>query len=350
MTEPIALLRQMILIRRFEERCAELYQQTRIRGFLHLYVGEEAIAVGVMSQLRHDDAVLSTYRDHGHALMKGVPMSAVMAEMFGRVDGCSGGRGGSMHLFSAEHRFYGGNAIVAGHLPLAVGVALADKTLGRDTVTVCFFGEGAMAEGEFHEAMNLAALWRLPVLFVCENNLYAMGTALARSEAATNLALRSMAYGMPAWSTDGMDIDEVIDSTTRAMVHLRGGHGPVFIEFQTYRFRAHSMYDPELYRDKEEVALWRGRDPVTIAAERLEAAGLFGADQLESLIAEVDAEIEAAIEVADASGLEPVEELARHLYADHNHAGQNHAGQNHADHNQAEPTSEQRAAVGGDRR
>lgn len=310
------LLRRMLFVRRFEERCAQLYQETKIRGFLHLYVGEEAIATGVMALLRPDDAVVATYREHGHALMKGVPADAVMAEMFGRVDGCSRGRGGSMHLFDASRRFYGGNGIVAGGLPVAVGLALADRMQGRDRVTVCFFGEGAMAEGEFHESMNLAALWKLPVLFACENNLYAMGTALDRSEAATNLALRSLAYGMPAWTTDGMDVEEVVDSTRRALLHLRGGHGPVFVEYRTYRFRAHSMYDPELYRSKDEVRVWRGKDPLVVLGDRLRADGQLDDEGWERLEADVDAEVEAAVRAADASPLEPVEDLERFVTAE----------------------------------
>lgn len=310
------LLRRMLLIRRFEERCAQLYQAERIRGFLHLYVGEEAIAVGVMNALERDDAVVATYREHGHALMKGVPAGAVMAEMFGRVDGCSGGRGGSMHLFDVDRRFYGGNAIVGGGLPIAVGLALADQAGGTGAVTACFFGEGAVAEGEFHESMNLAALWDLPVLFCCENNLYAMGTALARSEADTDLALRASSYGMPAWSVDGMDVDEVADATRRALVSIRAGGGPCFLEFRTYRYRAHSMYDPELYRDKAEVAAWRERDPIERAAARLRDAGALDDQMLEEMEADVAAEIDDAVELADMSELEPVDDLLRHVHAD----------------------------------
>ena len=309
------MLREMVFVRRFEERCAQLYQQTKIRGFLHLYVGEEAIATGVCRMLRPDDAVVATYREHGHALMKGVSPESVMAEMFGRIDGCSGGRGGSMHLFDAEHRFYGGNAIVAGGLPVAVGLALAEKLAGSDRVTTCFFGEGAMAEGEFHESMNLAALWDLPVLFCCENNRYAMGTALARSEAQTDLALRASGYGMPAWPVDGMDIEAVVDSTDRALTSIRAGSGPVFLEFQTYRFRAHSMYDPELYRDKTEVAEWREHDPIHTLFDRMVADGQIEPDGLPAIEAEVDAEIELAVDFADASPIEDVATLERHVYA-----------------------------------
>ena len=310
------LLRDMVYVRRFEERCAQLYQQTKIRGFLHLYVGEEAIAVGVSRCLRADDAAVGTYREHGHALLKGVSAEAVMAEMFGRVDGCSGGRGGSMHLFDAEHRFYGGNAIVGGGIPLAVGLALADKLAGRDRVTACFFGEGAMAEGEFHESMNLAALWDLPVLFCCENNRYAMGTALDLSEAETDLALRASAYGMPAWPVDGMDVEAVTDTAGRAITSIRAGGGPVFVEFRTYRFRAHSMYDPELYRDKAEVAEWKQHDPITTLFDRMVADGEIDPGALATIEQEVDVEIERAVEFADASPEEDVETLLRHLYAE----------------------------------
>jgi pyruvate dehydrogenase E1 component alpha subunit len=310
------LLRSMVFVRRFEERCAQLYTETRIRGFLHLYVGEEAVATGFLSVLRPEDAVVATYREHGHALLKGVPAGAVMAEMFGRVDGCSGGRGGSMHLFDVSHGFYGGNAIVAGGLPVAVGLALADRLQGRDRVTVCFFGEGAVAEGEFHESMNLAALWHLPVIFACENNRYAMGTALARSEAETDLARRATGYGMAAWATDGMDVEAVRDSAERAVLHVRAGSGPCFVEFRTYRFRAHSMYDPERYRDKAEVAEWREHDPILRLAERLRADGEFDEDGLTRLEAEVDAEIEAAVAFAEASALEPAGDLTRHVTAE----------------------------------
>ena len=271
------LLRTMLLIRRFEESCAELYSATRIRGFLHLYIGEEAVATGVMSALRPDDAVASTYREHGHALARGVPLDALMAEMFGRQTGCSRGRGGSMHLFHKETNFIGGNAVVAGGIPLAVGLALADRMQGRDRVTACFFGDGAVAEGEFHEAMNLAALWRLPVLFCCENNRYAMGTALAKEHAQTDLALRASSYGMASWPVDGMDVEAVEDAATRAVEEIRGGGAPVFLELRTYRFRAHSMYDADRYRDKAEIEGWKRRDPIAAFTAALRAARRKGA-------------------------------------------------------------------------
>jgi pyruvate dehydrogenase E1 component alpha subunit len=305
------LLREMVRIRRFEERCVELYSATEIRGFLHLYIGEEAVAVGVMDALGPDDAIVATYRDHGHALARGVPAEAVMAEMLGKVEGTSRGRGGSMHLFDRATHFYGGNAIVGGGLPLAGGLALADLMQHRPHVTACFFGEGAVAEGEFHETMNLAALWHLPVLFCCENNLYAMGTALDRSEAVTDLAMRAAGYGMPAWPIDGMDVVAVAEAAERAVLHVRGGGGPVFLELRTYRFRAHSMYDPERYRSKEEVAAWRERDPVGLFTERLRADDLLNDDDLAAIEDDVAAEIDAAVEAARAGTLEPVEDLTR---------------------------------------
>ena len=315
-THDLDLLRRMILIRRFEERCAQLYQQSHIHGFLHLYNGQEAVAVGVMDALRPVDGVVATYREHGHALMKGVPTAAVMAEMFGRVDGCSGGRGGSMHLFDAEHRFYGGNAIVGGGLPLAVGLALADKMLEREVVTVCFFGEGAAAEGEFHESLNLAALWQLPVLFCCENNLYAMGTALARGHAAVNLAERAATYGKPSRSIDGMDVNAVNADAVSALAEIRGGGGPQFLEARTYRFRAHSMYDPERYRDKQEVAEWRERDPIEMSIRRLREAGELDDALLANIEREVANEIDDAVETGLRSPFEPEADLLRHVYAE----------------------------------
>lgn len=314
--EAVALLRSMLRIRRFEETCAELYQGEKIRGFLHLCIGEEAISAGVMPSLAPDDAVVATYREHGHALARGISMRAVLAEMYGRVEGCSRGRGGSMHLFDAATRFYGGNAIVGGGLPIAVGLALADRMLGRARVTACFFGEGAMAEGSFHESMNLAALWRLPVLFCCENNLYAMGTALARSESETDLCLKASSYEVPAWPVDGMDVLAVADAARRAALAIRAGGGPVFLELRTYRFRAHSMYDPQLYRSKEEVEAWKQRDPIPALEVRLTEAGLFAGADREALEREVAAEIEDARRFAEAGTLEPVEELTRFVHSE----------------------------------
>jgi len=305
----LRLLRDMLLVRRFEERCVELYSAGSIRGFLHVYIGEEAVATGVISTLRPDDAIVATYREHGHALLKGMSARSVMAEMFGRVTGCARGRGGSMHLFDAATRFYGGNAIVGGGLPLAVGLALADRMSGRDRVTVCFFGEGAMAEGEFHESMNLAALWQLPVLFVCENNLYAMGTALARSESETNLSVKAAAYEVPAWSVDGMDVRAVRSTALRAVEAIRAGSGPHFLEARTFRFRAHSMFDPERYRDKAEVERWKEHDPITSLRERLTAEGLLTEADVEAMESEIAGIVDDAAQFAESSPLEDVADL-----------------------------------------
>ncbi|HPQ85471.1 MAG TPA: pyruvate dehydrogenase (acetyl-transferring) E1 component subunit alpha [Actinomycetota bacterium] len=311
MSDSVELLRSMLRVRRFEERCVELYSQTKIRGFLHVYIGEEAVATGVMSELEPDDAVVATYREHGHALLKGMSARKVMAEMYGKVTGCSRGRGGSMHLFDKEHGFYGGNAIVGGGFPTAVGLALADKMLDRDRVTVCFFGEGAMAEGEWHESMNLAQLWNLPVFFVCENNLYAMGTALSRSESETNLAIKASAYEMPAWTVDGMDVVAVADAARRAVDAIRAGGGPHFLEARTYRFRAHSMFDPELYRDKEEVRTWRERDPIDLLREALDLDD----ETLQQMEDEIAAEVEDAVAYAEESSDEDVADLMRFVYS-----------------------------------
>jgi pyruvate dehydrogenase E1 component alpha subunit len=301
----------MIRIRRFEEKCAELYSASKIRGFLHLYIGEEAVAVGAMRALEADDAIVATYREHGHALVRGVPATSIMAEMYGKQEGCSRGRGGSMHLFDAAHRFYGGNAIVGGGLPLAVGLALSDKLMGRARITACFLGEGAVAEGEFHESMNLAALWKLPVLFCCENNQYAMGTALKRSESETDLCLKAASYEIPAWPVDGMDVTACESAAKRGALAVRAGDGPCFIEFRTYRFRAHSMFDPQLYRDKQEVEEWKQRDPIVLFQKRLQERGALSDADVKRIEDEVAAEVAKAVEFAEAGTWEPVSELTR---------------------------------------
>lgn len=308
-----ALLTGMLRIRRFEERCVELYSATKIRGFVHLYIGEEAVACGVNQVLTADDAVVSTYREHGHALARGIPAEAVMAEMYGRTTGCSGGRGGSMHLFDAVRRFYGGNAIVAGGIPLAAGLALADHLRGLPRVTCCFFGDGAFAEGEFHETANLAALWDLPLLLVCENNLYAMGTAVERHEAQTDLAMRAASYGMVAWSVDGMDVEAVERAARRATDAIRGGAGPHFLEMRTYRFRAHSMYDPDRYRDKAEIERWKQQDPLDRLTARMREDGELDEAGLAAMEHQIDDEVSAAVHAAEHAPVEPVDELTRHV-------------------------------------
>lgn len=311
----LQLLSVMIRIRRFEERCAELYQQEKIRGFLHLYCGEEAVAVGVMAALGPEDAVLSTYREHGHALARGVSMSAILSEMYGKQSGCSGGRGGSMHLFDITHRFYGGNAIVAGGLPLAVGLALADKMQGRTAITVCFFGDGATSEGEFAESLNLAKLWDLPLLFICENNLYAMGTALHYESGEPKLHLKAAAYGLTAQEVDGMNVVAVEAAATQACQAIKAGLGPQFIECLTYRFRGHSMFDAQLYRDNLEVEQWKARCPISQLSHWLQSYQLTQSD-IAAIEHNVDEEIAAAEAQAEAAELEPIEQLLRHVYTE----------------------------------
>ena len=312
----IQQLRQMLLIRRFEEKSAELYAASKIRGFLHLYIGEEAVAVGVMATLTPEDAVVATFREHGQALARGMSADSIMAEMYGKQEGCCRGRGGSMHLFDVPTRFYGGNAIVAGGLPLAVGLALADKMQGRDRVTCCFFGDGAVAEGDFHESMNLASLWRLPVLFLCENNLYAMGTALRYEHAAIDIGAKGACYAMASSFVDGMDVMAVEAAARRAVAHIRAGDGPYLLECRTYRFRAHSMFDSELYRTKEEVEQWKERDPIVVHATRLREAGLLDDETMAALEQEVAREIDAAVAFAEAGTDESVEDLTRFVYSE----------------------------------
>ncbi|KIE26752.1 pyruvate dehydrogenase [Streptomyces sp. MUSC 125] len=306
----------MLLIRRFEERCVELYSAAKIRGFVHLYIGEEAVAVGVLRALTASDAVVSTYREHGHALARGVPADSVMAEMYGKITGCSRGRGGSMHLFDEGRRFYGGNAIVGGGLPLAAGLALAERMRGGPGVVCCFFGDGAFAEGEFHETANLAALWDLPLLLACENNLYAMGTPLHEEHAQTDLAMRAASYGMASWAVDGMDVLAVEEAARRAVDGIRAGHGPHFLELRTYRFRAHSMYDPDRYRDKAEIERWRQRDPLLVLGTRMRAAGELDDMSYTSLDQEAADVVDRAVSAAESAPLEPAADLLRYVSTD----------------------------------
>ena len=305
----VPLLTDMLRVRRMEEKCAELYGATKIRGFLHLYIGEEACASGVLRAVGPQDNVVATYREHGHALVRGVPMTAIMAEMFGKATGCARGRGGSMHLFDASRRFYGGTAIVGAGLPLAAGLGLADTMLGRDAVTVCFFGDGAVAEGAFHESLNLAALWQLPVLFVCENNLYAMGTALTRHQSQTDLTVKAASYNMPATSADGMDALAVHAAAVEALASVRDEGGPAFLELRTYRFRAHSMFDPDLYREKAEIEAWKQLDPIPALAGQLRAAGLLDDAGYAALDAAAEAEVAEAVAFAEAAEWAPVDDL-----------------------------------------
>jgi pyruvate dehydrogenase E1 component alpha subunit len=308
------LLREMLRIRRFEEKAAEMYSLQKIHGFLHLYIGEEATGVGTMQAFTPEDAIVATYREHGHALARGIPSTVLMAEMFGKATGCSHGHGGSMHFFDASRHFYGGYAIVGGGLPIAVGLALADKLRSQQRVTACYFGDGAVAEGEFHESLNLAALWKLPVVFLCENNLYAMGTALVRHQAQTDISLKAGSYGLASQAVDGMDVLAVEAAAKQAADAVRSGNGPFLLELRTYRFRAHSMADPDLYRPKEEIEEWKKRDPISLFESRLRKWGLLTEADGARIEKEVAAEIDEAIRFAEASPFEPVEELLKDVF------------------------------------
>lgn len=311
----LKLLYQMILIRRFEEKSAEMYTKSKIRGFLHLYIGEEAVSVGVINTLTSNDNILTTYREHGHALVRGISPNSLMAEMYGKSEGCSGGRGGSMHIFDAKKKFFGGNAIVGSHLPMAVGLALADKKMQRKQITCCFFGEGAIAEGEFHEAMNLASLWQVPVLFVCENNLYAMGTAIRYSHAEINLEKKAIAYNMKTSTVDGMNVINVLNAATEATNWIQKNGMPYFLVCNTYRFRAHSMFDAELYRDKQEVEEWKKQDPILNLSHELIQQNLVNENDIKEIESKISAEIEEAVNFAENGTWEPIEQLQQFVYS-----------------------------------
>lgn len=311
----LELLQQMILIRRFEEKSAELYTKEKIRGFLHLYIGEEAVAVGVMQSLTDDDNILSTYREHGHALARGVNPGSIMAEMYGKLEGCSKGRGGSMHLFDVDKKFYGGNAIVGGHLPMAVGMALAAKKQQQHNITCCFFGEGAIAEGEFHESMNLAALWKVPVLFLCENNLYGMGTALRFSHSVQELEKKGVAYGVESAAVNGMDVLEVKNAVEKATAYIRASGKPFFLVCNTYRFKAHSMFDAQLYREKKEVNAWKERDPIPTLSNHLLKNKIISQKDIDVVEERVKTEVQKAVDFAEAGTFEPIEELTKFVYS-----------------------------------
>ncbi|HZQ35556.1 MAG TPA: pyruvate dehydrogenase (acetyl-transferring) E1 component subunit alpha [Dehalococcoidia bacterium] len=312
----VQFFHQMQLIRRFEERAAEQYTRRRIGGFLHLYVGEEAVATGTINRLRPDDYIVTHYRDHGHAIARGMDPNAVMAELFGRSTGVSRGKGGSMHLYDASRHFLGGYAIVAGHLPIACGLGMACQAEGDGRVCLCIFGDGAVNEGEFHEALNLASLWKLPVIFLCENNLYGMGTALAAASATSELYKFAEAYHIPGARCDGMDVRDCYRATGEALEHVRSGAGPYFLEAMTYRFRGHSMADPELYRSKEEVAQWRKKDPIATLREDLIARGVLSEQEAQQIERQVEDEVEAAVEFAEQSPNPDPRELFTDIYAE----------------------------------
>jgi pyruvate dehydrogenase E1 component alpha subunit len=310
------LYRDMALIRRFEEKAAEAYALGKIGGFLHLSIGEEAVAAGVTSALRPDDYAISTYREHGHCLVKGSDPRRVMAELFGRVDGLSKGKGGSMHLFDKSTHFLGGHAIVGAHLPMAAGVGFKIKYEEGDQVVVCYFGDGAVPEGEFHEALNLSALWKLPVIWICENNRYAMGTSLERALAQPEIWKFGLTYGIPSEAVDGMDVLAMREATVRHVARARTEKMPALIEARTYRFRGHSMRDPAgaVYRTKEEVEREKQRDPIVLFRDRVTKAGLVTEEELKHIEKDVNDLVDEAVAFADASPEPPLEELLTDIF------------------------------------
>jgi pyruvate dehydrogenase E1 component alpha subunit len=308
------LLETMALIRRFEEEAGRQYQQAKAGGFLHLAIGEEATIVGTTSVMRPEDYLIGTYRTHGHAIARGTDPNNVMAELFGREDGCSRGRGGSMHIFDLERRFMGGYGIVGGNLPIAVGLALASDYRDDDAVTLCMFGDGASNSGNFGETMNLAALWKLPIVFLVENNLYGMGTAIERHSAVTDLSRKAEGLGVPGVRVDGMDVLAVRETVSEHIRRAREDRQPTLVEAFTYRFRGHSAADPEVYRTKEEVAEWRKKDPITVFRDRLLADGVISEDEIEGMRERVEQRVLDAVAFADASPEPPLESLYDHLY------------------------------------
>jgi pyruvate dehydrogenase E1 component alpha subunit len=309
------LLARMALIRRFEEEAGRQYQRAKAGGFLHLAIGEEATIVGTTSVMREEDFLIGTYRTHGHAIARGTEPQRVMAELFGRVDGTSGGRGGSMHIFDAEKRFMGGYGIVGGNLPIAAGLALGSQYKGEDAVTVCMFGDGASNTGNFGETMNLAALWKLPVLFLVENNLYGMGTSVERHSAQTDLSKKAEGYGIPGRRIDGMDVVAVREGVAEGLRLAREEQRPTLLEAFTYRFRGHSAADPEVYREREEVDEWRQKDPIETFATRCVEAGVLGEREVRQAREAAEAEVAAAVEFAEASAEPPLDSMYENLYA-----------------------------------
>ena len=313
-TTSYELLARMALIRRFEEEAGRQYQRAKAGGFLHLAIGEEATIVGTTSVMRDEDYLIGTYRTHGHAIARGTDPKRVMAELFGRVDGTSGGRGGSMHIFDGERRFMGGYGIVGGNLPIAAGLALSADYKGEDAVTVCMFGDGASNTGNFGETMNLAALWKLPVLFMVENNLYGMGTSVERHSAQTDLSKKAEGYGISGRRIDGMDVLAVRESVAEGIRLAREERRPTLIEAFTYRYRGHSAADPEVYREREEVEEWQQKDPIESFARRCVEAGVLGEREVQEVRDKADAAVVAAVEFADASEEPPLDTLYENLY------------------------------------
>ncbi|MCI0394257.1 MAG: pyruvate dehydrogenase (acetyl-transferring) E1 component subunit alpha [Chloroflexi bacterium] len=308
--------RQMVLIRRVEQRSAELYQQGKIGGFLHLYIGQEAVAVGAIAARQEGDHVITAYRDHGHALAVGSPTKKIMAELLGKATGLSKGKGGSMHLADRERNYWGGYAIVGGHLSLATGIALAEQYRETDSAVLCFFGDGSTNIGYFHEALNLAGVWDLPIVWICENNQYGMGTAVERASAVPKMVDKAKAYGMKGKQVNGMNVIEVHEATARALKDMRAGKGPQFLEMLTYRYEGHSMGDPLRYRTKDEVEKWRADDSIGILERHLLEQGLAGREKLEEIDQAVEQEVNAAVQFAEESPLPAPEELFRDIYVE----------------------------------
>ncbi len=308
--------RQMVLIRRFEQRCAELYQQGKIGGFLHLYIGQEAVVVGSIGAKQAGDHVITAYRDHGHALTVGSETGRVIAEMLGKTTGVSKGKGGSMHLGDRERNYWGGYAVVGGHLPLATGIAVAEQYRETDNAVLCFFGDGSTNIGYFHESLNLAGVWNLPLLWICENNQYGMGTAVNRASAVPEMIDKALAYGMKGEQVNGMNVIEVYEATQKALKKIRDGEGPQFLEMITYRFEGHSMGDPLRYRSKEEVEKWREDDPIGILERHLLAEDMTDKDELEQIDDAVEQEIEEAVKFAEESPLPEPEALFEDIYVE----------------------------------
>lgn len=309
-------LYQMKLIRRFEEKAAEQYSKSKIRGFLHLYIGQEAVSVGVIQALSSEDYILGTYREHGHALTRGLDPKTVMAELYGKQEGCTSGRGGSMHLFDKSMHFYGGTAIVGTHLPLAVGMALALKKQKKDAIICCFFGEGTAAEGIFHESLNLASLWEVPILFLCENNYYAMGTAIKYTLAVQEIEKKGIAFGIESKTVDGMNLLEVIEATNKAKEKIKKTGKPYFLVCNTYRFRAHSMFDAELYRDKSETEQWKKNDPIPFFQHFLISNKILTEKEIKEVENKVENEVQEAVDFAENGTFEPIENLTKYVYSE----------------------------------
>ncbi|WCT12022.1 pyruvate dehydrogenase (acetyl-transferring) E1 component subunit alpha [Mucilaginibacter jinjuensis] len=304
----------MLLMRKFEEKTGQLYGQQKIRGFCHLYIGQEAVLAGAMSVLKHEDSLITAYRDHAHAIAKGTHPNAVMAEMYGKITGCSRGKGGSMHMFDKENKFFGGHGIVGGQIPLGAGIAMAEQYTGTDAVCVTYMGDGAVRQGALNETFNMAALWKLPVIFVCENNGYAMGTSVARTTIETDIYKLGIPYGIPSSPVDGMDPVAVHNAMNEAVDRARAGEGPTFLEMRTYRYKGHSMSDPQKYRTKEEVESYKAKDPIEIVKQAIEANKYADEKWFEEIEAKIKGQVDEAVQFAEESPWPEASELYTDVY------------------------------------